>query len=83
MGLTHMQGSASARNVFDCWRMRSVVSWSAMISAYANHGDSEEALKIFSLMKSGGVRPNSFTFTAVLVACGHSGLVNEGLTLFV
>jgi len=53
-----------------------------MISAYANHGDSEEALKIFSLMKSGGVRPNSFTFTAVLVACGHSGLVNEGLTLF-
>ena len=73
---------ASARNVFDCLRMRSVVSWSAMISAYANHGDSEGALKIFSLMKSGGVRPNSFTFTAVLVACGHSGLVNEGLKHF-
>jgi len=53
-----------------------------MISAYANHGDSEGALQIFSLMKSGGVRPNSFTFTAVLVACGHSGLVNDGLKHF-
>jgi pentatricopeptide repeat protein len=73
---------ASARNVFDCLRMRSVVSWSAMISAYANHGASEEALKLFSLMKNEGVRPNSFTFTAVLVACGHSGLVEEGLKHF-
>ncbi|CAD6254324.1 unnamed protein product [Miscanthus lutarioriparius] len=73
---------ADARRVFDCLHVRGVVSWSAMISAYANHGDSEEALKVFCLMKSEGVRPNSFTFTAVLVACGHSGLVNEGLKHF-
>ncbi|KAG0529248.1 hypothetical protein BDA96_05G081800 [Sorghum bicolor] len=73
---------ADARKVFDCLHVRGVVSWSAMISAYANHGDSEEALKLFCLMKSEGVRPNSFTFTAVLVACGHSGLVNEGLKHF-
>ncbi|KAL6844449.1 hypothetical protein ACP4OV_026122 [Aristida adscensionis] len=72
----------SAREVFDCLHGPSVVSWSAMISAYANHGESEEALKLFSLMKSEGVRPNSFTFTAVLVACGHSGLVDEGLKHF-
>jgi pentatricopeptide repeat protein len=73
---------ADARRVFDCLHVCGVVSWSAMISAYANHGDSEEALKLFCLMKSEGVRPNSFTFTAVLVACGHSGLVNEGLKHF-
>ncbi|KAL6645949.1 hypothetical protein ACP70R_017557 [Stipagrostis hirtigluma subsp. patula] len=71
-----------AREVFDCLHGRSVVSWSAMISAYANHGEPEEALKLFSLMKCEGVRPNSFTFTAVLVACGHSGLVDEGLKHF-
>ncbi|XP_066342846.1 pentatricopeptide repeat-containing protein At3g12770-like [Miscanthus floridulus] len=73
---------ADARRVFDCLHVRGVVSWSAMINAYANYGDSEEALKVFCLMKSEGVRPNSFTFTAVLVACGHSGLVNEGLKHF-
>ncbi|XP_066342854.1 pentatricopeptide repeat-containing protein At3g12770-like [Miscanthus floridulus] len=73
---------ADARRVFDCLHVRGVVSWSAMINAYANHGDSEEALKVFCLMKSEGVRPNCFTFTAVLVACGHSGLVNDGLKHF-
>ncbi|EAY80537.1 hypothetical protein OsI_35717 [Oryza sativa Indica Group] len=60
----------------------SVVSWSAMINAYANHGEAEEALKLFSLMRNEGVRPNSFTFTAVLMACCHSGLVDEGLKHF-
>jgi pentatricopeptide repeat protein len=73
---------ACAREVFDCLRERGVVSWSAMISAYANHGEPEEALNLFSMMKSEGMRPNSFTFTAVLVACGHSGLVDEGLKHF-
>ncbi|CAO2152579.1 unnamed protein product [Urochloa humidicola] len=73
---------ANARESFDCLHVRSVVPWSAMISAYANHGESAEALKLFSLMKSEGVMPNSFTFTGVLVACGHSGLVDEGLKHF-
>jgi pentatricopeptide repeat protein len=74
---------AHAREVFDCLHERSVVSWSAMISAYANHGEPEEALDLFfSTMKSEGMRPNSFTFTAVLVACGHSGLVDVGLKHF-
>ncbi|CAL4988953.1 unnamed protein product [Urochloa decumbens] len=73
---------AKAREVFDCLHVRSVVPWSAMIGAYANHGESAEALKLFSMMKSEGVMPNSITFTAVLVACGHSGLVDEGLKHF-
>uniref|UniRef100_A0A0D9WZ27 Pentacotripeptide-repeat region of PRORP domain-containing protein n=1 Tax=Leersia perrieri TaxID=77586 RepID=A0A0D9WZ27_9ORYZ len=73
---------AYAREVFDGLCRRSVVSWSAMINAYANHGEAEEALKLFSLMKGEGVRPNSFTFTAVLMACCHSGLVDEGLKHF-
>ncbi|CAN6374768.1 unnamed protein product [Urochloa humidicola] len=73
---------ANAREVFDGLHVRSVVPWSAMISAYANHGESAEALKLFSLMKSEGVMPNSITFTGVLVACGHSGDVDEGLKHF-
>uniref|UniRef100_A0A0E0MED7 Uncharacterized protein n=1 Tax=Oryza punctata TaxID=4537 RepID=A0A0E0MED7_ORYPU len=73
---------AYAREVFDGLCGHNVVSWSAMINAYANHGEAEEALKFFSLMRNEGVRPNSFTFTAVLKACCHSGLVDEGLKHF-
>ncbi|KAF0895313.1 hypothetical protein E2562_008618 [Oryza meyeriana var. granulata] len=73
---------AYGREVFDGLRGHNVVSWSAMINVYANHGEPEEALKLFSLMKDEGARPNSFTFTAVLMACCHSGLVDEGLKHF-
>ncbi|KAM3311404.1 hypothetical protein ACQJBY_031837 [Aegilops geniculata] len=73
---------ACARQAFEGLREPGVVSWSAMISAYANHGEPEEALKLFSTMEDQGVKPNSFTLTAVLVACGHSGLVDEGLAIF-
>ncbi|KAF8403263.1 hypothetical protein HHK36_011364 [Tetracentron sinense] len=67
-----------ARNVFERFPHRSVVSWTAMIGACASHGHGEDSLKLFSEMKEDGVRPNSFTFTAVLTACRHSGLVEEG-----
>ncbi|XP_051179667.1 pentatricopeptide repeat-containing protein At3g12770-like [Lolium perenne] len=73
---------AYARVAFDGLRAPGVVPWSAMISAYANHGEPEEALNLFSRMKGQGVKPNSFTFTAVLVACAYSGLVDEGLKHF-
>ncbi|XP_010273754.1 PREDICTED: putative pentatricopeptide repeat-containing protein At3g11460 [Nelumbo nucifera] len=68
----------SARDVFDKLPKRSVVSWTAMIGAYAAHGYGEDALKLFSKMQEEGIQPNSFTFTAVLTACRHSGLVEEG-----
>ncbi|XP_072971618.1 pentatricopeptide repeat-containing protein At4g21300-like [Typha angustifolia] len=71
-----------ARDAFEKLQWRGRVSWSAMIRAYAAHGQPEEALKLFSLMKEEGVRPNSFTFTSVLAACSHSGLVEQGLKHF-
>ncbi|XP_020099687.1 pentatricopeptide repeat-containing protein At3g12770-like [Ananas comosus] len=71
-----------AREAFDNLRSRSVVSYSAMVRAYASHGLPREALKLFSQMKAEGVRPNTFTFTSVLAACSHSGLVEEGLKHF-
>jgi pentatricopeptide repeat protein len=45
---------ANARKLFDYLHMCHLVSFSAMISAYANHGDSEEALNLFSLKKMKG-----------------------------
>ncbi|KAJ3698032.1 hypothetical protein LUZ61_001737 [Rhynchospora tenuis] len=71
-----------AREIFDKMPIRGVISWTAMINAYANHGQPNDALNMFHSMINEGIRPNSFTFLAVLVACGHSGLVDDGLSHF-
>ncbi|KAL8239985.1 hypothetical protein R6Q59_016553 [Mikania micrantha] len=67
-----------AANVFSNLPHRSVVSWTSIISAYASHGHGKEAIELFSKMKDERIRPNSLTFVAVLTACRHSGLVEEG-----
>jgi pentatricopeptide repeat protein len=71
-----------AKDVFERLPHRSVVSWSSIIGACASHGNGDDALILFSKMKEEGITPNSFTFTAVLTACRHSGLVEEGRKLF-
>ncbi|WOH08981.1 hypothetical protein DCAR_0728432 [Daucus carota subsp. sativus] len=67
-----------ARDVFDRLSYRSVVSWTSIIAACASHGYGEDAVLLFSKMKEEGIKPNIYTFTAVLTACRHSGFVEEG-----
>ncbi|KAK8585296.1 hypothetical protein V6N13_139229 [Hibiscus sabdariffa] len=73
-----------ARSLFDGISKKCVVSWTSMIDAYGSHGYGIEALELFKLMEMNrnGVMPNSVTFLAVLSACGHSGLVEEGRKCF-
>ncbi|KAH0737341.1 hypothetical protein KY290_036046 [Solanum tuberosum] len=72
----------SARQVFDHTKDRSVIIWTAIISAYANHGEAKAALDLFNVMLSHCIRPDSVTFTAVLAACAHSGLIEEAWRIF-
>ncbi|KAI5337280.1 hypothetical protein L3X38_016551 [Prunus dulcis] len=67
-----------AKNVFQGLPHKSVWSWTSIIGACASHGHGDDALMLFSMMKEQGTKPNSFTFTAVLTACRHAGLVEEG-----
>uniref|UniRef100_UPI0040747504 Synthetic PPR-DYW protein n=1 Tax=synthetic construct TaxID=32630 RepID=UPI0040747504 len=67
-----------ARKVFDKMPERDVVSWNAMIAAYAQHGHGKEALQLFQQMQQEGVKPSEVTFTSILSACSHAGLVDEG-----
>ncbi|XP_011625368.1 pentatricopeptide repeat-containing protein At3g12770-like [Amborella trichopoda] len=71
-----------AREVFNKLSPKSIVSWTAIIGAYAQHGQGEEALGLFRKMQEEGVKPNAITFTAILTACNHSGLVEEGKEYF-
>uniref|UniRef100_A0A453B188 DYW domain-containing protein n=1 Tax=Aegilops tauschii subsp. strangulata TaxID=200361 RepID=A0A453B188_AEGTS len=58
------------------------VSWTAMIMGHALHGPAREALLLFDRMELGNVKPNHITFIAVLTACSHAGLVDEGRKYF-
>ncbi|KAL6647553.1 hypothetical protein ACP70R_014990 [Stipagrostis hirtigluma subsp. patula] len=72
-----------ARQVFDRMPDRDLASWNAMILALANHGRVQESLDLFDRMtKLDNIVPNAITFVAVLSACNHGGLVDEGRRYF-
>ncbi|OMO75451.1 hypothetical protein COLO4_26066 [Corchorus olitorius] len=58
------------------------VAWTAMLAGYAVHGYGKDAIKLFEVMVKKGVDPDHVTFTHLLSACSHSGLVNEGKHYF-
>ncbi|KAL9996559.1 putative tetratricopeptide-like helical domain superfamily, DYW domain-containing protein [Helianthus debilis subsp. tardiflorus] len=61
---------------------RTLISWTSMITAFAQHGLSQHALDLFNDMRLAGDRPNKVTFVGVLSACSHAGMVDEGLSYF-
>eukprot|EP00250_Pteridium_aquilinum_P021965 c25273_g10_i1 orf=214-2037(+) len=61
---------SEAEGVFSTLYMRSVVSWNAMMSQYAKHGQAERALLLYREMQEDGVSPNHLTFVICLQACG-------------
>jgi len=58
------------------------VPWNAIISSLGIHGRGEEALQLFKDMLAEGVKADHITFVALLSACSHSGLVDEGQWCF-
>ncbi|XP_021822140.1 pentatricopeptide repeat-containing protein At5g66520-like [Prunus avium] len=71
-----------AAGVFELMQERNVMSWTALICGSAQHGYSKAALSLFEMMQKAGVRPNELTFTGILSACVHTGLVEEGRKYF-
>ncbi|KAH9288084.1 hypothetical protein KI387_032201 [Taxus chinensis] len=72
----------NAHKVFDKMPQKNVISWTAMIAGYAQNGFCKDALKFFELMKRSGTYPDHASFTCVLLACSHAGLVDEGCKYF-
>uniref|UniRef100_A0A7N0RBA6 DYW domain-containing protein n=1 Tax=Kalanchoe fedtschenkoi TaxID=63787 RepID=A0A7N0RBA6_KALFE len=61
---------------------RGIVSWSAIIGGFAQHGHGRRALELFEQMIRDGVSPNHVTLVSVLCACNHAGLVTEARAHF-
>ncbi|CAH1439511.1 unnamed protein product [Lactuca virosa] len=58
------------------------IAWTAMLAGYTIHGYGKQAIEHFKLMIQKGLKPDHVTFTHLLSACSHSGLVNEGQHFF-
>ncbi|KAJ7953036.1 Pentatricopeptide repeat-containing protein [Quillaja saponaria] len=67
---------------FDVVKTDDIVSWTAMINGYAEHGYSKEAIDLFEKIPGVGLEPDSVAFIGVLNACSHAGLVDLGFYYF-
>jgi pentatricopeptide repeat protein len=70
---------ALSKQVFDEMRFCDLISWNSMLKAYALHGKAREALQLFWRMS---LQPDPTTFVALLSACSHAELVDEGIIIF-
>uniref|UniRef100_A0A803L533 Pentatricopeptide repeat-containing protein n=2 Tax=Chenopodium quinoa TaxID=63459 RepID=A0A803L533_CHEQI len=61
---------------------KDLVMFTALIGGYAMHGMGKEALAVFNHMLVLGVKPDHVALTAILSACSHAGLVDEGSKIF-
>ncbi|KAJ1289663.1 hypothetical protein BS78_02G181800 [Paspalum vaginatum] len=71
-----------SRKVFDEINVPDLVTWTAIIDGYAQHGSSQDALAMFDLMITSGVKPDTVVLVSVLSACARNGLVEEGFKHF-
>ncbi|XP_011624820.1 pentatricopeptide repeat-containing protein At4g19191, mitochondrial [Amborella trichopoda] len=71
-----------AHRLFEKIPKTNVISWTTLISGYANNGACDEALRVFFDVLKSGLRPNHISFLAVLSACTHAGRLEKALELF-
>uniref|UniRef100_A0A804UML9 DYW domain-containing protein n=2 Tax=Zea mays TaxID=4577 RepID=A0A804UML9_MAIZE len=67
-----------AIRVFERAKCKDVVLWTAMINATGMHGHGKQAIDLFKRMLQTGLTPDHVSFLALLYACSHSKLVEEG-----
>lgn len=68
----------NAEMVFDRLPEKDVVTWSALIAGYVQHGYGHEALHLFQQMQEEGVKPDKVVFVSVLQACLNVGNLEHG-----
>ncbi|GLT44010.1 hypothetical protein SLA2020_179290 [Shorea laevis] len=69
---------SSARFLFDGMFSRSCVSWTAMISGYAEKGDMDEAMALFYSMERAGEKPDLVTVLSLVSGCGQTATLELG-----
>ncbi|XAR50221.1 hypothetical protein NMG60_11004489 [Bertholletia excelsa] len=68
--------------IFEIMPERNAISYNSMISALGLHGHASEAFERFNEMIGKGYKPDESTFSAILCACCHAGLLKDGKEYF-
>ncbi|XP_030474971.2 pentatricopeptide repeat-containing protein At1g15510, chloroplastic-like [Syzygium oleosum] len=72
-----------AKSIFQDMQIKDLPSYNSLITALGINGDGLSALRAFDKLKElETIQPNGVTFTNVLSACAHAGMVEEGLGIF-
>jgi pentatricopeptide repeat protein len=71
-----------AHRVFDDMILRDVVSWNTLILSYGINGQGEQAVALFNDMEESSGERDSVTYLNTMLACSHSGQVDDGLIIF-
>ncbi|XP_061357006.1 pentatricopeptide repeat-containing protein At3g53360, mitochondrial [Gastrolobium bilobum] len=58
-----------------------LVSWNAIIAAFADSADANEAISFFCQMMHVGLIPDSITFLSLLCACGSPMTLKQGMQI--
>ncbi|XP_062016651.1 pentatricopeptide repeat-containing protein At5g46460, mitochondrial [Rosa rugosa] len=61
---------------------KNIVSWNSTVIGCAQHGCGKWALALFNQMLRAGVDPDEITFTGLLSACSHSGMLQKARGFF-
>ncbi|KAH7569932.1 hypothetical protein JRO89_XS05G0020600 [Xanthoceras sorbifolium] len=71
-----------SHQLFNGMNIRDEVSWTALVSGYAQFGKANETIELFERMLAHGMNPDGVTFIGVLSACSRAGLVEKGRRYF-
>ena len=71
-----------AQKVFDSIHGKNLISWNAMMAAYAQNGLGRKVIETFEDMLKTECKPDHISYTSVLSGCSHMGLVVEGKHYF-
>ncbi|KAG8389296.1 hypothetical protein BUALT_Bualt02G0214500 [Buddleja alternifolia] len=68
--------------VFNSVKDKDLILFTSMINAYGMHGQGMAAIELFKKMVAENIVPDHIAFLAILYACSHSALVDEGKRFF-
>ncbi|XP_078434259.1 pentatricopeptide repeat-containing protein At3g49170, chloroplastic-like [Wolffia australiana] len=71
-----------AWRAFDFAPLKNSIMWTSLITGFAQNGRERDAVKMFERLLEEGGEVDRVCFTAVLTACNHGGLVDQGIHYF-
>nr|XP_029153443.1 pentatricopeptide repeat-containing protein At2g13600-like [Arachis hypogaea] len=72
----------AAQKVFDSIHVKNLISWNAMMAAYAQNGLGKKVIETFEDMLKTECKPDHISYISVLSGYSHMGLIVEGKHYF-